>query len=173
MHVNYVTRNLSRAVLFPTTSFCNNGWINYLSWTTSLFTWLLGVGSSINRSKNPSRLKTKLKSRIQERNERSNRFRITKNRLDSWTRFASEVQAFPTEMWTSILMDHSRHEPMCRDVDKSFCGLEEEDVKPQSNHILKCFYLQDLRQNGWPLDDFLTEAKLLIQKSGYLSKLHD
>ena len=39
-------------------------------------------------------------------------------------------------------------------------------VKPQSNHILNRFYLRNLKQNGWPLDDFLTEAKLLIQNSG-------
>ena len=50
----------------------------------------------------------------------------------------------------------------------------EEHVKPQSNHILKRFYLRNLKQNGRPLDDFLTEAKLLIQNSGgYLSELHD
>ena len=49
----------------------------------------------------------------------------------------------------------------------------EEHVKPQSNHILNRFYLRNLRQNGRPLDDFLTEAKLLIQNSGYLSTLHD
>ena len=36
-HVDDVTRNISRAVFFPTTYFCSNGWINYLSWTTSLF----------------------------------------------------------------------------------------------------------------------------------------
>ena len=68
----------------------------------SQFTWLSEAGSSTKRSENPSRLKTKLKSRIQERNERSNRFRITENRLDSGTRFTSEVQAFPTEMRTPI-----------------------------------------------------------------------
>ena len=46
-------------------------------------------------------------------------------------------------------------------------------VKPQSNHILNRFYLRNLRQNKRPLDDFLTEAKLLIQNSGYPSELHD
>lgn len=49
----------------------------------------------------------------------------------------------------------------------------EEHVKPQSNHILNRFYLRNLRQNGRPLDDFLTEAKLLILNSGYTSELHD
>ena len=49
----------------------------------------------------------------------------------------------------------------------------EEHVKPQSNHIHKHFYLRKLRQNGRLLDDFLTDAKLLIQISGYLSELHD
>ena len=47
-----------------------------------------------------SKVKTKLNSRIQERNERSSRFRITENWLDSGTRFTAEVQAFSTEMWT-------------------------------------------------------------------------
>ena len=46
-------------------------------------------------------------------------------------------------------------------------------MKPQSNHILNRFYLRNLKQNGRPLNDFLTEAKLLIQNSGYLSELHD
>lgn len=49
----------------------------------------------------------------------------------------------------------------------------EEQIKPQSNHILNPFYLRNLRQNGRPLDDFLTEAKLLIQNSGYSSELQD
>ena len=39
--------------------------------------------------------------------------------------------------------------------------------------VLDCYYLRNLRQNGRPLDNFLTEAKLLIQNSGYLSELHD
>ena len=39
--------------------------------------------------------------------------------------------------------------------------------------VLDCYYLQNLRQNGRPLNNFLTEAKLLIQNSGYLSELHD
>ena len=104
------------------TCFCSNGWINYVSWTTSLFTWLSEEGLLTERSENPSRLKTKLKSGIQEWNEQSNRFRITKNRLNSGTRFTSEVQEFMTEMRTSILMDHLRNEPTSWDVDMSFCG---------------------------------------------------
>lgn len=43
----------------------------------------------------------------------------------------------------------------------------EEHVKPQSNYILNRFYLRSLKQNNRPLDEFLTEAKLLIQNSGY------
>ena len=49
----------------------------------------------------------------------------------------------------------------------------EEHVKPQSNHLLNRFYLRALNQNGRPLDDFLTEARLLIQNSGYPADLHD
>ena len=112
-----------KCTIFPDhTCFCSNGWINYVSWTTSLFTRLSEEGLLTERSENPSRLKTKLKSGIQEWNEQSNRFRITKNWLDSGTRFTSEVQEFTTEMRTSILMDHLRHEPTSWDVDMSFCG---------------------------------------------------
>lgn len=49
----------------------------------------------------------------------------------------------------------------------------EEHVKPQSNHILNRYYLQNLRRKGRPFDNFLTEAKLLIQNNGYLSELQD
>jgi hypothetical protein len=49
----------------------------------------------------------------------------------------------------------------------------EDHVKPQSNHLLSRFYLRNLKQNGLPLDDFLTEARLLIQNSGYPTGLHD
>lgn len=49
----------------------------------------------------------------------------------------------------------------------------EEHVKPQSNYILNRFYLRSLKQNNRPLDEFLTEAKLLIQNSGYPADLHD
>ena len=48
----------------------------------------------------------------------------------------------------------------------------EEHVKPQSNHLLNRFYLRALNQNSRPLDDFLTEARLLIQNSGYPADLH-
>ena len=47
----------------------------------------------------------------------------------------------------------------------------EEHVKPQSNYILNRFYLRSLKQNNRPLDEFLTEAKLLIQNSGYPADL--
>ena len=120
MHVDYATRDLSSALFFLTICFCSNGWINYVSWTMSLFTWLSEERLSTKRSENPSRLKTKLKSGIQEWNEQSNRFRITKNRLDSGTKFTSEVQAFLREMRTSILMVHLRHDPTSWDVDTSF-----------------------------------------------------
>lgn len=98
-------------------------------------------------------------------------------------------------------MDHLRHNPTSWDVDTSFCGPSsyysldlfntwnlsgeeqnkhdeywmrfEEHVKPHSNHILNRYYLWNLKQNGRPLDNFLTAAKLLIQNRGYLSKLHD
>ena len=49
----------------------------------------------------------------------------------------------------------------------------EEHVKPQSNYILNRFYLRSLKQNNRPLDEFLTEAKLLIQNSGYSTDMHD
>ncbi|EDO26620.1 predicted protein, partial [Nematostella vectensis] len=49
----------------------------------------------------------------------------------------------------------------------------EEHVKPQSNHLLNRFYLRSLKQNNRPLDEFLTEAKLLIQNSGFPTDLHD
>ena len=49
----------------------------------------------------------------------------------------------------------------------------EEHVKPQSNHILNRFYLRSLKQNNRPLDEFLTEARLLIKSSGFPAELHD
>ena len=50
----------------------------------------------------------------------------------------------------------------------------EEHVKPQSNYILNHFYyLRSLKQNNRPLEEFLTEAKLLIQNSGYSTDMHD
>lgn len=42
----------------------------------------------------------------------------------------------------------------------------EEHVKPQAKHILNHFYLQNLRQNGQPLN-------WLIENSRYLSELHN
>ena len=49
----------------------------------------------------------------------------------------------------------------------------EEHVKPQSNYILNRFYLRNLKQNNRPLNEFLTEAKLLIQNSGYSTDMDD
>ena len=49
----------------------------------------------------------------------------------------------------------------------------EDHVKPQANHILNRYYLQGLKQNNRPLATFLTEARLLIQSSGYPPDLHD
>ncbi|CAB4038452.1 Retrovirus-related Pol poly from transposon [Paramuricea clavata] len=49
----------------------------------------------------------------------------------------------------------------------------EQHVKPQSNHLLNRFYLRNLKQNNRPLDEFLTEANLLIQNSGYPDEIHD
>ena len=49
----------------------------------------------------------------------------------------------------------------------------EDHVKPQANHILNRYYLRSLKQNNRPLDAFLTEARLLIQSSGYPQELHD
>ena len=49
----------------------------------------------------------------------------------------------------------------------------EDHVKPQVNHILNRYYLRSLKQNNRPLDAFLTEARLLIQSSGYPQELHD
>ena len=49
----------------------------------------------------------------------------------------------------------------------------EDHVKPQANHILNRYYLRSLKQNNRPLDTFLTEARLLIQSSGYPQELHD
>ena len=49
----------------------------------------------------------------------------------------------------------------------------EEHVKPQANHLLNRFYLRNLKQNGRLLEEFLTEARLLIQNSGYSAELQD
>ena len=49
----------------------------------------------------------------------------------------------------------------------------EEHLKLQSNHILNRFYLRSLKQNNRPLDEFLTEARLLIKNSGFPAELHD
>ena len=49
----------------------------------------------------------------------------------------------------------------------------EEPVKPQSNYILTRFYLRSLKQSNRPLDEFLTEAKLLIQNSGYPADMNN
>jgi hypothetical protein len=50
----------------------------------------------------------------------------------------------------------------------------EQHVKPQSNHLLNRFYLRNLKQNNRPLDEFLTEANLLvIQNNGYPDDVHD
>ena len=49
----------------------------------------------------------------------------------------------------------------------------EDHVKPQANHILNRYYLRGLKQNNRPLATFLTEARLLIQSSGYPPNLHD
>ena len=49
----------------------------------------------------------------------------------------------------------------------------EDHVKPQANHILNRYYLRGLKQNNRPLATFLTEARLLIQSSGYPPDLHD
>ena len=46
-------------------------------------------------------------------------------------------------------------------------------MKPQSNYILTRFYLRSLKQSNRPLDEFLTEAKLLIQNSGYPADMND
>jgi len=43
----------------------------------------------------------------------------------------------------------------------------EEHVKPQSN------YHRNLTQNNLPLDEFLTEAKLLVQNSCYPADVND
>ena len=49
----------------------------------------------------------------------------------------------------------------------------EDHVKPQANHILNRYYLRGLKQNNRSLATFLTEARLLIQSSGYPPDLHD
>ena len=49
----------------------------------------------------------------------------------------------------------------------------EEHVKPQANKILNRYYLRNLKQNGRPLDAFLTEARLLIQNCGYPDEMQD
>ncbi len=60
-----------------------------------------------------------------------------------------------------------------RDKPDKYWKRLEEHVKPQSNHLLNRFYLRNLKQNGRPLDEFLTEAQLLIHNSGYPTELHD
>ena len=59
-----------------------------------------------------------------------------------------------------------------KSLEKYWKRLEEHE-KPQSNNILNCFYLHSLKQNNRPLDEFLTEAKLLIQNSGYSTDMHN
>ena len=49
----------------------------------------------------------------------------------------------------------------------------EEHVQPQANKILNRYYLRNLKQNGRPLDAFLTEARLLIQNCGYPDEMQD
>ena len=46
-------------------------------------------------------------------------------------------------------------------------------MKPQSNYILNRFYLRSLKQNNRPLDEFLTDSKLLVQNSGYPAYMTD
>ena len=46
-------------------------------------------------------------------------------------------------------------------------------MKPQSNYILTRFYLRSLKQSNRPLDEFLTEAQLLIQNSGYPADMNN
>ena len=46
-------------------------------------------------------------------------------------------------------------------------------MKPQSNYILTRFYLRSLKQSNRSLDEFLTEAKLLIQNSDYPAHIND
>ena len=47
----------------------------------------------------------------------------------------------------------------------------EKHLKPQANHILNRFNLQNLRQNNRPRDEFLTEAQLLVQSCGFPAEL--
>lgn len=49
----------------------------------------------------------------------------------------------------------------------------EKHVKPQANHILNRYYLRGLKQNNRNLDEFLTEARLLVQNSGYNADMLD
>ena len=49
----------------------------------------------------------------------------------------------------------------------------EEHVEPQANKILNRYYLRNLKQNGRPLDAFLTEARLLIQNCSYPDEIQD
>ena len=56
---------------------------------------------------------------------------------------------------------------------KEYWARFEDHVKPQANHILNRYYLRRMKQNNRPLDAFLTEARLLIQSSGYPQELHD
>ena len=53
-----------------------------------------------------------------------------------------------------------------KDINKYWKRFEEH-VKPQANKILNQYYFRNLKQNGRPLDAFLTEARLLIQNCGY------
>ena len=39
--------------------------------------------------------------------------------------------------------------------------------QPEASKILNGYYLRNLKQNGQPLDAFITEARLVIQNCGY------
>ena len=57
-----------------------------------------------------------------------------------------------------------------KDINKYWKRFKEH-LKPQANKMLNWYYLHNLKQNGWPLDAWLTEARLVIQNCGYLDKM--
>ena len=60
-----------------------------------------------------------------------------------------------------------------KDIKEYWSKRFEEHIKPQANNILNRYYLRDLKENGRPLDAFLTEARPLIQNCGYVDEMQD
>ena len=73
---------------------------------------------------------------------------------------------------TTVLIYSKRGRLQQKDL-KEYWTRFEDHLKPQGNHIVNRYYLRGLKQNNQPLDAVLTEARLLIQSSGYPQEVHD